>query len=138
MSDVQQATPDKQESATKRIHIRFQANGDGDLQCVGLGTFECLGRANADCRYPVDLTVRGEIGVDKFLSKYSNEFQVTMPYAILIWGQRGIYIHEWPGRARRAQYGSDTNGCIHLSPADAPTVYNWIDGRTRITIEYPW
>jgi hypothetical protein len=124
--------------ATKRIKIRFAANGDGDLECVGFSTFECLGRSNADCRYPVDLTVRGEIGVDKFLTKFSNEFQVDMPHAILIWGQRGIYIHEWPGRARRAVYGQMTAGCIHLSPSDALSVYDWINGPTRVTIEYPW
>ena len=124
--------------ATKRINIRFAANGDGDLECVGFNTFECLGRANADCRYPADLTVTGEIGVDKFLTKFSNEFQVEMPHAILIWGQRGIYIHEWPGSARRAVYGDVTAGCIHLNPSDALAVYDWIDGRTRITTEYPW
>lgn len=126
--------------STKRIKIKFEANGDGTLECVGGSTFKCLGKK--DLNYPVDLTVQSVVGTDKFENKFSNEFQVNMPWAVLIWGQRGIYIHGWEGEATVASYGGDTNGCIHLqsdNPAnDAKAVYNWIDGRTRITIEYAW
>ncbi|WP_407674736.1 L,D-transpeptidase [Paraliomyxa miuraensis] len=61
-----------------------------------------------------------------------------MPYAILIWGQRGVYIHAWPGRPTISGNGGPTAGCIHVSESDAPAIYGYVDARTRITISYPW
>lgn len=115
--------------ATQRIDIQFQANGNGTLTCSA-GTFPCLGRPGL--RYPTDITITTS---DKQGTHYSNEFHVWMPYSILIWGQRGIYIHEWPFCQAS---GGASAGCVHLCPRHAATVYNWIVGRTRITISYPW
>ncbi len=126
--------------AIKVIKIGFQKNGDGTLQCVGGSNFKCLGQVGR--KYPNDLTVQGKEGVDKWPTKYSNEFRVEMPWAVLIWGQVGIYIHGWPGEATVAAYGGDSNGCIHLrsddTRDDAKSVYQWVDGSTRIVIDYPW
>lgn len=116
-------------AATQRIDIQFDQGGDGRLSC-GAGTFLCQGRRGV--RYPRDLTITT---ADKHGTHWSNEFQVWMNYSILIWGQRGIYIHEWP-YCRTAS--GPSAGCIHLCPGDAAAVYNWIVGRTRITISYPW
>jgi hypothetical protein len=115
---------------TQRIEIAFQANGDGTMNCHGLGTFPCEGRPGL--KYPTDLTVTA---ADKELLHHSIEFNCDMPYAIRIWGQRGIYIHEW-GYCRASDGPSE--GCIHLCRPNAATVFNWITGPTRITITYPW
>jgi hypothetical protein len=120
--------------ATNRVEITFNANGEGTMNCQGLGQFPCLGKPNL--AYTQDLTVRGVEGEDKFLRKFSNEYQVWMHWAVLIMGNRGIYIHEGPVTLR--ENGGPTAGCIHVATGDAERIYNWIDGRTRITIEYPW
>lgn len=124
---------------TKRIEISFQANGNGILTC-DLGSFKCIGNVGRD--YPTDLTIEGVLNVDKFPIKHSDEFNVDMPNALLIWGQKGIYIHGWPGVATVESYGHDTAGCVHLSTdgekSDSMKVYDWVDGRTRILISYPW
>lgn len=114
---------------TQQINIQFEPNGNGTLSC-GARSYPCLGRPGT--RYPQDLTITTG---DKHGTHFSEEFQVWMQYSILIWGQRGIYIHEWD--FCRASEGSSA-GCIHLCPGAAETVYNWISGRTRITISYPW
>jgi lipoprotein-anchoring transpeptidase ErfK/SrfK len=96
--------------------------------------------------YPRDITVTTR---DKFRVKFSQEYvtmtgpggtaePARMPYAILIWGQRGVYIHSWPNPPTYAGNGGPTGGCIHLSTIDAPKVFNFVDGRTRIVISYPW
>lgn len=124
---------------TKRLDISFQANGNGTLTCLA-GTFKCVG--NVGRKYPTDLTIQALLNVDKFLVKHSSEFDVDMPNALLIWGQKGIYIHGWPGEATVEGLGSDTKGCIHLSTdgpnSDSKKVYDWVDGPTRIVISYPW
>jgi hypothetical protein len=126
-------------STTQRIDIGFQANGNGVMNCYGLGTFRCQGRPGARFRYPIDITVTT---ADKELLHISREFNgpdgrpARMPFAIRIWPARGIYIHEW-GYCQYAP-GQTSEGCIHLCPGDAVRVYNWIVGRTRITIHYPW
>jgi hypothetical protein len=120
---------DRPLAATQRIDIRFESNGNGTLTC-GAGTFACQGQPGR--RYPRDITISTS---DKRGTHFSNEFQVWMNYSILIWGQVGIYIHEWP--YCRATGGTSA-GCIHLCPPTAATVYNWIVGRTRVTIDYPW
>ena len=55
-----------------------------------------------------------------------------MYWAILVDGDRGMYIH------LGAVDGSGSAGCIHLAGDDAETVYDWVDGRTRIEISYKW
>lgn len=128
---------------TKRISIQFESTGEGKLR-YGRASCDCLGKPGV--RYPQDLTVTTN---DKYRVKYSGEYVVQqldgssqpaeMPYAILIWGQRGIYIHAWPGSPTIAGNGGrPTSGCIHLSQSDAPKVFNYVDTRTRITISYPW
>lgn len=131
--------------STKRIKITFKANGDGLLECKGGGTFKCLGQVGR--QYPKDLTIKGEEGVDKWKEKRSDEATtatdvIMMPWAILIWGQKGIYIHGWPGEASVAGYDGGPAGCIHVqsdnATNDAKTLYDWVDGRTRVEFEYPW
>jgi lipoprotein-anchoring transpeptidase ErfK/SrfK len=59
-----------------------------------------------------------------------------MHFAILIMGDRGIYIHE--GDDTIATNGGESAGCIHLAPGNAEAFWNWVSGPTRITIDYPW
>jgi len=120
---------------TQLISIVFQKNGEGTLNAHGLSSgFHCLGKP--DVKYPRDLTIKGEEGVDKFPMWYSREFGgAQMPWAILIWGQRGIFIHQGPATVSN---GDRSQGCIRLPGSSAKTVYDWITGRTRITISYPW
>jgi hypothetical protein len=118
-------------SKTKRIEISFKDDGEGTLKCVDLGEFSCLGQPGRG--YPKDLTVSEKHKED--LHK-SIEFGVDMPYAILIWGQKGIYIHEFPCSLKENK--GPSAGCIHLCPGAAKKVYDWITGKTRIIIKYPW
>jgi hypothetical protein len=117
-------------SATKRIKIEFQKNGNGTLECVGLGSFPCQGLPTV--HYPTDVTIHDG---DKELLHHSIEFDVDMPYAIRIWPARGIYIHQWD--FCRVEDGASA-GCIHLCQASAKTVFDWVTDPTRITISYPW
>lgn len=114
----------------QQIQIHFERNGEGTLHCE-LGNFNCLGHPGR--KYPKDITIWPH---DKKGTHHSKEFNVDMPYAILIWGQRGIYIHEGPANLR--ENGGPSAGCIHLGTGDASRVYNWVTGRTRIRISYPW
>jgi hypothetical protein len=127
-------TPDAAEpatlAATLRVSIAFQANGEGTLTYNGLNR-PCLGKTAL--QYPRDLTITA---ADKYRRRYSSEFGVWMDFAVLIWGQRGIFIHEGP--ATLAGNGGETAGCIHLGAPHAEQFFNWITGRTRITITYPW
>ncbi len=120
-------------TVTGRIKIKLGANGEGTLECVGLGTFKVLGQPNRD--YPQDMTVNPS---DKEELHISVEFDgIKMPWAILIWGQKGIYIHEMPDNL--ADNGNrPSEGCIHLSPTNAPKAYDYVQTRTRVTIEAPW
>lgn len=119
-------------AATKQIDIKFSANGEGTLLAHGLGTYLCLGQPGR--KYPTDLTV---FPADKEALHHSQEFHgALMPWSIRIWGQYGIYIHE--GADRLADNGGPSEGCIHLGEGNARTVYDWVDGRTRIRIAYPW
>ncbi|MGU3543369.1 L,D-transpeptidase [Methylobacterium sp. A52T] len=119
--------------AAKRVSISFGPNGEGTFSYDGK-TIPCLGRSNL--KYAKDLTVTGAIDRDKFRKKYSNEFNVWMEFAILIMGDRGIYIHE--GDDTIATNGGESAGCIHLAPGNAEAFWNWVSGPTRITIDYPW
>jgi lipoprotein-anchoring transpeptidase ErfK/SrfK len=133
---------------TKQIRIEFYGQlGEGRLTCLGLATFPCLGKQGVP--YPEDLTIYpGNPGVKQH-PYYSQTYtcppnnnsagQCRMDYAILIWGQEGIYIHGWPNPPTYAGNGNQgTHGCIHLSMLDAQTVYSWVDTRTRILISRPW
>jgi hypothetical protein len=65
---------------SRRIKIHFDANGNGKLECVGLGTFDC--QAKPGLSYPKDVTVHDG---DKEPVHHSIEFGVDMPFAIRIW-----------------------------------------------------
>ena len=114
--------------AVKRAKIQLDATGKGTLNYAGRSV-PCLGKQ--DFPYVKDLTVKGEIDVDKFKQKFSNEFSVWMYWAVLIMGSRGVYIHEGAVEGTSA-------GCIHLAAPTAKEFYDWIDGPTRIEIAYSW
>jgi L,D-transpeptidase catalytic domain/NlpC/P60 family len=116
---------------TKSISVAFTANGEGKMACAGLGTFACLGRPGR--QYPTDLTVTP---ADKSAEHWSTEFHVLMKFCILIWGQKGIYIHAGPDNLK--DNGGPSAGCIHVGLENARRVYEWLDEQTRITISYPW
>ena len=118
------------QAMAQRASIQFRANAEGTLTYDGKSV-PCLGKPAL--KYPTDLTVQTS---DKYERKFSNEFQVWMNWAVLIWGQRGIYIHEGP--ATLDTNGGPSAGCIHLAPPTAKEFYDWITGPTRITIAYPW
>jgi len=129
----------------KRIHIKFNKLGEGKMDCRGYKIFRCLGKRGL--MYPTDLMIdpkKLNVKVSPYFSKeYVCDYKgVVLPcrmnYSILIWGQRGIFIHEWPNPATFVGNGGETGGCIHLEIGDAKLVYDWIDQKTRITMEYPW
>jgi len=115
---------------TLSVKITFRANGEGTISFNG-NSYPCLG--NPTIKYPTDLTITT---ADKFPQKYSTEYQVMMYFAILIWGQRGIYIH-W-GDDTLATNDGPSAGCIHVEKPQIETLYNWITLNTRIQISYPW
>lgn len=121
---------------TGLIKIIFQPNGEGTMECVGLGErFRVLGQPRR--RYPKDITVDPitdpSIKSQRYLSK---EYGVWMPWAIRIWGQFGIYIHQFPDNLRAN--GGPSSGCIHVGELNAKKVFDYVAARTRITIAYPW
>ncbi|MEW6126207.1 MAG: L,D-transpeptidase [Acidobacteriota bacterium] len=120
---------------TGRITIKFSANGEGTMTCVGLGNFKVLGQPGR--QYPKDITVdpNADPTVKKTLH-HSKEFNVDMPFAIRIWGQMGIFIHEFPDNL--SENGGPSAGCIHVGKPNSKRVFDYIVTRTRITIEYPW
>lgn len=132
----------------KRINIVFDKLGQGSLECVGFNTFRCLGKKGL--RYPRDLTIDPEKKGAKKHPYFSQEYVCNYPgigevrvpcrmnYSVLIWGQRGIYIHEWPGKATYAANGGPTAGCIHVEQGDAKEIYDWVDDKTRVVIDYDW
>jgi hypothetical protein len=97
-------------------------------------------------RYPKDISINPASPEVKRHPYFSSEYvcdhpgvgQIGVPcrmnYAILIWGQRGIYIHEWPGAATYIGNG----GPLHVEVGDAKKIYDWLDTKTRIVITYPW
>lgn len=133
---------------SKKINIAFHNQlGEGRLTCFGLRSFPCLGMPGLS--YPHDLTIDPSNPGVKQHPYYSRTYtcppnnnsagQCRMDYAILIWGQQGVYIHGWPNPPTYAGNGNQgTHGCIHLSIGDAQIVYNWVDTWTRILISRPW
>ena len=120
-------------AAAKSATVDFDANGEGVLSFASQ-SLPCLGLPGLP--YARDLTVKGVVGTDKFRKKYSNEFGVWMEWAVLIMGNRGIYIHE--GADSLATNGGPSAGCIHLAPGNAEAFYAWVDQPVRILISYPW
>lgn len=132
---------------SKRINIKFNHLCEGGMECVGLGNFRCLGKK---IKYPRDLTINPALPRVKSHPYFSQEYVCDYPsigkievpcrmnYSILIWGQRGIYIHEWPGQATSVGNGGQTGGCIHVEVGDAKKIFDWVDTKTRIVISYPW
>ncbi len=120
---------------SKRIHIDMYNDGTGKLHLfennIKKKTYPCQGKSGLDYYKTLDFVVIYE----KFSKKYSNEFNVWMPYAILIGWKRGIYIHEgWVDKS-----GGDTAGCIHLESGTAKNVYNWVEtGKTKLTFWVEW
>jgi len=133
-------------AAAKTIRIKFQKNGEGFLECKGFMTTRCLGMPGL--RYPVDSTIDPSFPGTKQNPHYSETYscspndnargQCIMNFSILIWGQEGVYIHEWPSPATLAGNGGPTHGCVHLDPGKAVLVYNWVNAPTRLLISYPW
>jgi L,D-transpeptidase catalytic domain len=115
---------------TKRIQISLNSEGRGQLECVGFGVFNCLGKKDAP--YKTDVTVTGTVDVDKFPIRLSVEFNVDLNWVIVMDGNRGFWIHEGDISRRSSA------GCVNLVSEDAKKVYDWVDGRTRITITAPW
>lgn len=128
---------------TLQVKIEFSANGEG-LLSYGNKKIACLGKPNLS--YPPDLAVQNIEGVQyqgdyknayKFQMWISSEFNnAEMPWAVKIWGQKGIFIHEGPDTL--ADNGGPSQGCIHLRSPNAKDFYDWITGQTRIQISYPW
>jgi len=120
--------------ATLKIKIIFKENGEGFIQ-FNNESYPCLGQKNR--MYPKDLTINPikDVTVKK-LKHFSQEFQVVLEYAIRIWGQKGIYIHY--GLDNLKDNEGDSAGCIHVEKPQIVQLYNWIDKKTRILIEYPW
>jgi len=118
---------------TLQVQIKFGSNAEGTLT-YGSKSVSCLGQSTR--QYPTDLTVEGVEGVDKYKVWHSSEFGVDMPWAVKIWGQKGIFIHEGPNNLK--DNDGESAGCIHLGSPDAEDFYNWVTGRTRIQISYPW
>ena len=113
-------------SNIKRMKIDFRENGEGTLECVGAKSFRCLGKPGL--QYPEDSTIdpaKRDTKVRQYYSKrYScppndnEQGQCSMPYALLLWGRYGIYIHEWPNPATISGNNGPTHGCIHLEKGD--------------------
>lgn len=136
-------TPDKKKAApapviakktggTQQLMINFKANGECTLTAVGLGKFGCLGQPGV--LYPKEFYISDD---DKAGTHHSREFDVDLPYAILLWGQRGIYLHEGVA-SLKATGGQHSHGCIRVGKPNAAKVYKWLQGRTKVTITYPW
>ncbi len=109
----------------KTMKIELGANGLGTLS-IGGKTFSCGGKAGM--KYPSDLTIDPAVPGTKQELHLSREFgNARMPWAILIVGQRGIDIHEWPCLG-------NSSGCIHLLKGDAKEVYDAFSEKTRVLI----
>lgn len=113
---------------TLRASISLKADGSGTL-AYGSKSVQCRGKKKYN--YLTDVINNGFEGVDKFTRRWSDEFDVWMPWAVLIDGNRGVFIHQFPLDVESA-------GCIHLSELDARDFYGWVTGKTRITIALPW
>ena len=112
----------------QNARVSLTADGTGTLSYAGK-VVPCLGKAGFN--YKKDITNSGKEGSEKFKEKYSNEWQAWMYWAVLIDGERGVYIHEGATSGTSA-------GCIHVAAPNAEDFYNWVNQPTRITISFPW
>jgi lipoprotein-anchoring transpeptidase ErfK/SrfK len=129
----------------KAMKIDFNELGEGTLLCEGYRSFRCLGRRGVP--YPQKSTIDPSRPGTKENPHYSNTYSCSpnndrngrcvMRFSILIWGQQGIFIHEWPTPATYAGNGGPTHGCIHVDPGNAALVYGWVDRPTKLLISYP-
>lgn len=115
-------------TVTLRAEVALGPDGPGTLK-YGAKSVQCRGKKNYN--YVTDVTNNGAEDVDKFKRRWSDQYNVWMPWAVLIDGARGVFIHEFPLDVQSA-------GCIHLAAEDAKDFYNWITGKVRITISFPW
>ena len=115
----------------KRITITFKASGEGTLEAHGFDTFRCLGKPGFPYKREVTVTSN-----DKFENRWSTQYGVNMPWAILIHWQRGAFIHEMP--ATLSSNGGPTAGCIHLDRGDAERLWNWVNRATVVEVSRPW
>jgi len=120
---------------TKRIEIVFhnKTDGHGTLTLSDGSSYSCVGKKNY--KYHYDSTVNVS---DKENPHKSREFNCNLPFAIKLDGTRGIYIHEDVTSANGDLGFESSHGCINLAVGDAEAVYNFVTGRTRIVISYPW
>jgi hypothetical protein len=115
---------------TRQISIVLTASGEGTLSGEGLGTFPCLG--HAETLYPANVTNSGAEGEEKFPMLYSNELDANIERAILLGWEYGLFIHA--GADNLKENEGPTGGNIHLAPANAEQLYDWIDESVRISI----
>jgi hypothetical protein len=135
-------------AATLQVKIAFKNNGEGSLT-YGAKTVPCLGKPGT--MYPVDGIIENIEGVQyegdwghayKFKIWRSREFPdengnpFPMPWAVKLWGDKGIFVHEGPDNLN--DNDGPSSGCVHLAKPNAENFYNWITGRTRIQVSYPW
>jgi hypothetical protein len=135
-------------AATLLVKIAFKGSGEGTLT-YGTTLVSCLGKPGV--LYPIDSTIENIEGVQyqgnygaayKFKLWMSNDFTDSegnpypMPWAVKLWGDRGIFIHE--GADNLKDNGGPSSGCVHLAKPNAESFYRWITGRTRIQVSYPW
>lgn len=62
---------------SKRININFNHLGEGQMECVGLGTFRCLGKKGV--HYPKDLMVNPALSNVKRHPYFSQEYVCNYP-----------------------------------------------------------
>ena len=120
-------------STTQRIEVQFDGKKQGGRGTVTAGgkTLNCIGLYGYN--YPEDSTINTS---DKELSHWSKEHSCELPYAIKLDGTKGIFFHQDVTTYDMSH--DNTHGCINLSENDAKWLYNWVQGRTRVLISYPW
>lgn len=103
----------------------------------GALTVACLGMWGFP--YPADFTIRpsdrGTAGNGR--SAWSSEFSCWLPDAVLLVGQRGVYLHADITSARGDLSHGNTHGCINLRKGDAVRVYDAITGPVRVLVKTP-
>jgi lipoprotein-anchoring transpeptidase ErfK/SrfK len=109
-------------------------------KCAGVlhfngNSYPCLGKFGFP--YPADITIGvKDKGTGPNGSVFSTEFQCHLPWAVLLIGQRGVYLHEDVSGGDLSRSG--TAGCINLLRADAIAVYAGITTKVRVLIKTPW
>lgn len=132
------------------IHVQFPDpnSPQGTLHLVGTDRkYPCIGHLG--CNYPMECVVTPahkkqhiELQHPQHEEEESNAKSnqpMTHPYTISIDESRGIYMHEGStntdGQLINEQAGT---GCIELAKGDAQQVYDFIEGRTKLSISHGW